>query len=155
MFDVFEIANFYLSKESMTNKKLQKMLYFAYSWYMTIQTNIEDTENEVNYAKLFDEEIQAWVHGPVIPRVYDKYKEYGYTNIPQIPNEPSNFDFETTDILAQVWEVYGKYNGNELENITHQHDPWILARKTYGPLDICREVIKDVNIFNFYIQEAV
>lgn len=30
------VANWFLTKESMTPKKVQKLVYYAYSWYLTL-----------------------------------------------------------------------------------------------------------------------
>ena len=47
------------SGESITNLKLQKLLYFAQSYYLA------------NYNKqFFNEEMQAWAHGPVVRECY-------------------------------------------------------------------------------------
>ena len=72
-----DIANYliYLSEmigEPLTNMKLQKLLYYCYAWFLVDKNNEE---------QLFDEEIQAWQYGPVIPLVYDVYKIHGADNI--------------------------------------------------------------------------
>jgi len=148
MYNVEDVIKWFLSKSEMTPKKLQKLLYYAYSWYLTLQN--ESSDNLEN--RLFDEEFEAWVHGPVIYKVYNQYRDRGYKPIEQFNGEVPKFDEDTEDILEQVWEVYGKYNGNELETITHQEAPWLNARKGYQPLDRCTEVIKDKDIFEYYIQ---
>ncbi|WP_374049741.1 type II toxin-antitoxin system antitoxin SocA domain-containing protein [Paenibacillus larvae] len=33
--------------------------------------------------KLFDDNFEAWVHGPVNPQLYTEYREYGWQEIPQ------------------------------------------------------------------------
>jgi len=50
----------------LTNLKLQKLLYFAYGVHLSLF-------NE----KLFNDEIQAWKLGPVIPSVYKEFKDHG------------------------------------------------------------------------------
>lgn len=143
-----EVIDWYLAKESMTQKKLQKILYYAYAWYLTLQNEDQDHLDQ----KLFKNNFEAWVHGPVIPNVYHAYKNNGYNEIPKHTGEVAAFDQDTLDILEQVWDVYGGYNGNELESITHQEDPWLNARKGYGPLDKCTEQIEDKEIFDYYLQ---
>ena len=54
MTSIFEVARFFLTKESMTHLKLQKLCYYAQAWYLTIYGQ-----------RLFNEEFQAWLHGPV------------------------------------------------------------------------------------------
>lgn len=147
-----EIAKFFLAKESMSPKKLQKLVYYAYAWYLAFNSEPEFDINE----RLFEEEVQAWVHGPVIPEIYHKYKENGYHNIRKIsPDKVPGFENDTKDLLEQVWEIYGSYNGNELESITHQEEPWKKAREGYGALDRCDEVLDDNLIRDYYLERIV
>ena len=37
-----DIANWFLSKESMSPKKIQKLVYYAYSWYLTLMNDSEE-----------------------------------------------------------------------------------------------------------------
>lgn len=149
-YDLEDVINWFLSKDSMSPKKLQKLLYYAYSWTLTLQN--EDVEDLGN--KLFASKFEAWVHGPVIPFVYQKYREYGYQNIPRKTENEISFDDEIEDVLQQVWEEYGKYTGNQLETITHQEDPWLNAREGYSPVERCNVPITDEDIFEYYIQQA-
>lgn len=148
MYSIQDVANFFLSKESMTPKKLQKLLYYAYSWFLTFENEtVEELEN-----KLFNNEFQAWVHGPVVPQIYEQYRGYGYREIEAFIGDVVEFDSDTLDVLEQVWDVYGHYNGNELESITHQESPWLNARKGYSPLERCQKNIDDKDIFECYIK---
>lgn len=144
-FSVFEIARWFLTKESMSPKKLQKLVYYAYAWVLALLN--EDIDNIEN--RLFDEEIQAWVHGPVCPELYSEYKSYGWSKIEKI-EERVRLDDEVEDILNQVWEVYGSFTGNELESITHQETPWVEARKGLSAFTISQNEIDDRVIFEYY-----
>jgi len=68
----FAAANYIIEKlneekiDDLTNLKLQKLLYFAYGVHLSLF-------NE----KLFNDEIQAWKLGPVIPSVYNEFKDHG------------------------------------------------------------------------------
>lgn len=49
--------------DDLTNMKLNKLLYFAQGHYLQ------------RYGKpLFDNAVEAWDHGPVVPEVYTAYK---------------------------------------------------------------------------------
>lgn len=147
--DLKEVINWFLSKQSMSPKKLQKMLYYAQAWCVTLNNeNKEKIEH-----KLFSDKFEAWVHGPVIPKVYQEYKEFGYKDIPKT-NDNVELSEDIEDILEQVLQVYGDYNGNQLENISHQEDPWRNARGSYSPLEICDEIITEESMFNYYIKQA-
>lgn len=146
-----DIAKWLLSIMSMSPKKLQKMLYYSYSWVLTL------TNDDINHLdnRLFDNQFQAWAHGPVLPQIYSKYKEYGFNDI-DIPKEVDDIDFpnDILDILKQVIDIYGGYTADELESITHQELPWIDARKGLGPLEAGNKEITDKEIFKYYIKRV-
>lgn len=60
------MAEAFLSIESMTHMKLQKLCYYAKAWYLAIYG-----EN------IITEPFEAWVSGAVQPLLYHKYKIYG------------------------------------------------------------------------------
>lgn len=62
MYDVMKVVNWFLSKESMTPKKIQIMVYYAYAWVLTI---MNDSVDNLQF-RLFGNPIEAWVHGPVV-----------------------------------------------------------------------------------------
>lgn len=107
----------------MTNLKVQKLVYYAQAWHLALKNK-----------PLFNEDFQAWVHGPVIPELYFKYKEKGIRGSIPIPVECSfediktRLDSETIDFLLEVANQYMVFNGFALEEMTHQEDPWKIAR---------------------------
>ncbi len=136
-FDITDAANWFLSKSPLQHKKLQKLCYYAVAW---------------NYALLdsplcANDEFQAWVHGPVSPLLYSKYKEYGWIPIPQ-KDETADFK-NSADVLEFVWETYGDLNQFQLENLTHEEMPWQKARGSLGEFDLSENVIdiEDMKVF--------
>ena len=149
MYKVEDVANWFLANSeqgSVTNKKLQKLVYYAYSWYLVFNNEKKDDIK----LRLFENKFQAWVHGAVYPELYYKYKNYGSAPISQSTKKTFSFSEDDIDILEQVLEVYGKYNGNQLEDICHQELPWINARKGLRPYDISENKILDDDIFECY-----
>ena len=73
------LAQWFLSVSSMSNKKLQKLCYYAYCWYIVFYNDIEliTKENMGDIRVLCSEPFQAWIHGPVSPQLYQRYKSYG------------------------------------------------------------------------------
>lgn len=136
MTSIFEVARFFLTKESMTHLKLQKLCYYAQAWYLTIYGQ-----------KLFDEEFQAWLHGPVSPSLYQRYKQWGWHEISEYTGIV-NLCTETIYFLEMVYNMYGSFTGNQLENLTHSEDPWIFARN--GETGYCTNPISDENIKKYY-----
>ncbi|NMV48480.1 DUF4065 domain-containing protein [Lactobacillus reuteri] len=145
-----EVADWFLAKGEgkISPKKLQKLVYYAYAWTLTLLN--DSAENLTN--KLFDDgRFEAWVHGPVIHGLYSEYSEYGFNNISKSKTQPT-FTEDIEDVLNQVWDVYGKYNADQLESMTHQESPWKNARKDLSPLDSSSNFISDKDIFNCYIK---
>ena len=139
MYKYDDIANWFLSRRPINPKKLNKLVYFAYAWALTLE-----------HKKLFtDGKFEAWINGPIIPKLFYEYKNYGYEEIDKVVKRPS-FDRQTESILNQVWRIYGRYNADQLESLTHQSTPWQNARKGCSPLEKCTKIIKDEDIVNYY-----
>jgi len=107
-------------KRPITNKKLQKLVYYAQAWSLVF-----------NNKKLFSEPIEAWVHGPAVESLYIQYKDFGYSPIQEKIGEASirNISGRTKELLDEVWRVYGKLDAGYLEMLTHSEKPWQEARK--------------------------
>ena len=136
--NIYVLANAFLSISPMTNKKLQKLCYYAKAWYLALYN-----ENLIN------ESFEAWVHGAVNPNLYFKYKKYGFEKIPQviyIDNIPEHF----LSFAKEIYEVYGRFTGDQLESLNHQEDPWINARGNCKPWENCYNVISENDIKNYY-----
>ncbi len=118
------VAEYFIRKSQLdsrvvTNKKLQKLLYYAQAWSLVF-----------NDKKIFDDPIEAWVHGPAVPAVYSEFKKFGSGNISLIVDE-KDFDFllpEDKTVLDDVWKAYGKFDGDYLEILAHNESPWQTAR---------------------------
>lgn len=147
-YSVFEVANWFLEKELMDQKKLQKMCYFAYAWYLYFCNDIEDG---LKY-RLFNNDMEGWVHGPVSRNLYRGYPFKGMeilNPMPKYGNINEN-DYETINILNEVYDVYGKYTGNQLEAMTHKELPWIESRNGLSPYEPGNRILKDETIFNYF-----
>lgn len=125
----------------LTNLKVQKLTYYAQAWYLAL-----------NNSSLYDDEIQAWVHGPVIPSVYREFSQFGWT---PININPSTIDFSNlgeivTKHLQEIYQVFGVHSAYELENMTHQEQPWIQARGNLDIDDLCSTPINLDNMKSYY-----
>lgn len=135
---VEDIANFFLTKEGITNKKLQKLCYYAQAWYYALYNQ-----------ELFTEKIEAWVHGPVIPELYNKYANMGYNEIKK-NNQIPEMDDNTKKFLDQIWNIYGELDGDQLEALTHREDPWINARHGLDPKTPSNNIISLEDMGRYY-----
>ena len=102
----------------------------------------------------FDTCFEAWVHGPFCPELYNKYKIYGSSDIDKYTEEIVVFSEAELNVLSQVKEIYGKYSGDELENIIQQEIPWKNARKDLMFYEPSNNPILDLDIFESYITKC-
>lgn len=150
------IANYFLGRAAsehmpMTQLKLMKLIYIAYGWYLAL------TEE-----KLFNEQIEAWQHGPVIPSIYHEFKDFGKGPIsrkamtvdldtwdvtnPEIPSD----DEDALLILNRVWDIYKAQTGWALRQKTHEKEtPWDKVYRE-GERGI---KIKDEDVSQHYIEK--
>ena len=115
-----DIANYFLTLndeevgELITNLKLQKLVYYAQGFHLAIED-----------FPLFPETIEAWAHGPVVPALYHEFKKYGSGLIP-VPADfnPHNIPAGISELLDEIYTVFGQYSAWKLRNMTHEEPPW-------------------------------
>lgn len=141
-YSIYDVAHWFLTRESMTPKKLQKLCYYAQAWSNALFDSplISDT--------LFE----AWAHGPVSSELYSEYKEYRWNPIEKIDELNVEFDERSADLLESVWLTYGDKSANELEALTHVEQPWKSARSRAGVYEgqRCNEAITNEDMKNYY-----
>ena len=132
MRNIFEIANWFLSKEEMTHKKLQKLCYYAQCWHYATKGTA-----------LFNGDFEAWAHGPVNRELWNKLKDYKWNYIPQdeLRDYATELDDDTEYFLGVVWNTYGEFDGSQIESITHQETPWQNARGNLDEYQRCTNKI--------------
>ena len=123
--EAITIANFFLTKSELTPKKIQKLVYYAYSWFIALYNNSADEIENI----LFDEVPEAWIHGPVFPSLYTTFKDYNWNEVPKIKEEMVFENDDLKSFLEDIWSKFGKFSADQLEYMTHQEMPWINARK--------------------------
>ena len=99
--------------ELMSNMKLQKMLYYEQGFHLVVFGT-----------PLFEEDIEAWMYGPVVPAVYEVYKDYGYNGIDPGEAEEISLSDREQALFDEVYKVYGAYSAIGLMNMTHRESPW-------------------------------
>jgi uncharacterized phage-associated protein len=100
---------------------------------------------------MFEEPFEAWVHGPVCPELWQEYKMCGYYQIPNPDNiSVEMFTPEQIEVLDDVWDAYGQFDGKYLEELTHQEEPWQEARKGFSPGDHCTNKISLDTMKRYY-----
>ena len=147
MYTIFDIANWFLQKESMNHRKLQKLCYYAQAWHLAMY----------NKTPLFNGTFEAWVHGPVNRKLWNDLKEYGYVDVPQdhfsdIDSSELLKDSDTDQFLEGVWNTYGGFNGYQLERLTHNEAPWLIARGDAPEQAPSNKIISNIDMYNYYNQ---
>lgn len=138
MHQAITVANYFLtlpdaeSGELISNLKLQKLCYYAQGFSLAVLGR-----------RLFDEDLVAWQHGPVVVSVYNRYKEYGAGAIPApLDFSISVFAAEELELLNEVWSVYGQFSAWRLRDMTHDELPWKTTPKS--------EVISDQKLLDYF-----
>jgi uncharacterized phage-associated protein len=124
--------------------KLHKLLYYVQAWHLALY-------NE----PIFEETFEAWVHGPVSKKVFYKYSETKTMYSPITPDDWRGADFSkltqhTMDHIDSVLDAYMHLSGTQLEQLTHEEEPWIKARGTLSPFERCNNSIDNRDMRDFY-----
>jgi uncharacterized phage-associated protein len=145
------VANYFLAlaqdcEELITNLKLNKLVYYTQAWYLAL-----------HYQPIFGDEIEAWVHGPVIPTVYDAYKQFRWAPIIidqlDIEQIKQQFNPEHLELLNDIEEVYLPETARALEQLTHSEDPWIQARGDLAPWESSHNIITHESMRAYYARK--
>jgi len=150
-----EIAKYFLLRASkdgdlISPLKMQKLVYFAYALYLV---------RAKGKKKLFEESIEAWPAGPVIPSLYRELKKYGSMPInPAIYVDIAEEDFATryskeiVETLNDVYESCEKYTPFELMVLSHKERAWFKARKGLAPNEQTNNILKDDDILEQHLK---
>ncbi|WP_395476457.1 Panacea domain-containing protein [Rickettsia endosymbiont of Pantilius tunicatus] len=142
----FDVANYFLvlvdreAGDTITQLKLQKLIYFAQGIHLALFNK-----------PFFEEEIEAWKHGPVAPKL-----RIPFGNLQDGPiAAPGEMDFDIytqqqKNLIYKIYSIYGEHTAGYLRNLTHQHSIWLEA---IGNIDhtMTKEKIQEffkVNIIN-------
>ena len=144
--DITDVADWFLLKGNMSNKKIQKLCYYAEAWSLTLlDQDIADHS-----------EFEAWVHGPVNRTLYQIYDGYGWnlltiTNYEEVKSRLELlFSPEQVEVLEAVWDTYGEYGADQLEALTHTERPWLEQRTGLGKFESSHNVISSNTMKEYY-----
>jgi uncharacterized phage-associated protein len=114
------IDSFASKGESITNLKLQKLLYYTQAWHLALHGRV-----------FFNDRIEAWVHGPVVPSVFQEYRSFKWTSLKIVGGYSVNSG--VVHHTSKVLEQYGRFDAYQLERLTHSEHPWKNARTGIEP----------------------
>lgn len=122
----------YSKNHTITNLKLNKLVYLAYARYL----------HRGN--KLFFDEVQAWKYGPVVPNVYQAFKSSGKNPITTAPVDV--FSSDVIDVVRDVWQDFGNLGAFDLMELTHKKgSAWYKVYKDNQNAPITDAVILSTN----------
>ena len=137
-----DVAVYILTKIRCTHLSLEKLVYFAYADYLCAA-----------HKRLFEDDIYAFAHGPVVDSVYKTYRRSGYQYIePPALGEADKITGKTGEMPAKsrilfaedgaeklraidrTIQKYGNYSASALVERTHREGtPWahVDSKKMY------------------------
>lgn len=118
---------------------LQKLLYYSQAFYKLFTGDY-----------LFDNDCEAWIHGPVYRCIYDRYKCFGRGQIEINDSDEILLDEIEDYIVGCVVRYFGCYSGKILEEMTHSEMPWILTRRGLKKDVGCNRIIEKEFIDTYF-----
>lgn len=132
-----------------SNLKLQKILYFVQAYFLITEP----------YTACFNEKIEAWDFGPVVPVAYHEFKQYGSGNIPYIETyikrdvndiwgytkvrfDENIISKKDKEKIRDVIDSFSQYSATDLVSLTHRQSPWKDAYRTGAHSEITKEAIR-------------
>ena len=139
-----DVAAFLLEQlGGMSAMKLQKLVYYAQAWSLALHKR-----------PLFQQEIQAWSYGPVIPELYATHRRQFVVTREDIGGAGNasevKADTLALTVVGHVVRSYGQKDGVQLSDLTHAEDPWRFARARVPELSRSQAIITHEAMQRFY-----
>lgn len=119
----------------------QKILYYTQAWHLAWQGT-----------PLFEEDIQAWEKGPVVPEAWRADKNLGEELVSKFDGKLTT---EQTLIVDAVWKHYGRNGGTALSALTHIEEPWIHHYEKVNSFVRGSDVIPKEEMRAYYSMESL
>ena len=163
MVNIFDMAKYSILRllqngNSITPLKLQKILYYLQAWFLVY----------FKKERLFEEQPEAWVNGPVYRDVYEAYRDKGIysqlalddigvteENVPRVLgdlHQSMNLSDEKWALIEQVLTHYGSMSQDRLVFLTHSQLPWNEARRGVPPFEYSNQKISFKSMYDYYSQ---
>ena len=116
MLSIDQVADHILAADQtggLTNRELQKLLYYAQGFYLA-QTG----------TPLFRESIDAWKFGPVNAGIFHRFKAWGYAAIPRPTRPLVELDRTAAAVIAAVVITFAPLGQSKLIEYSHADQPW-------------------------------
>lgn len=139
MISAHDVAAYICKKQGpITAMKLQKLVYYSQAWSL-----VWDEE------PLFDERIEAWANGPVIPELFDKHR--GIFKVNEWPHgDSAALNRTEKETIKGVLGFYGNRTSQWLSDLSHREQPWIIAREGLAPWERGHSEITIASMAEYY-----
>jgi uncharacterized phage-associated protein len=139
MASAHDVAAFILGERGpMSAMKLQKLVYYAQAWQLVWEER-----------PLFEERIEAWANGPVVPALYRVHR--GQFVVDAWPKgDPDALDEGEAESVRAVLDYYGDWPAHQLSELTHREAPWRDARAGLAPGERGDREIPQTVLYEFY-----
>lgn len=139
MANAHDVAAYILKhKGPMSAMKLEKLVYYSQAWSLVWDDR-----------PLFDEQIEAWANGPVVPTLYDKHR--GQFSVSCWPDgNPDAFDETAAETIDAVLDAYAPHNAQALSDMTHREAPWRDARIGLADNERGEREISQASMMEYY-----
>ncbi len=120
------ICKLYVEKfnKGISPVRLQKTLYFCFAYWGGFVRKGKQNNSEIEVSEysevLFDNRIEAWVYGPVIPDVYHESEIESYYKDDLFDDRPM-----LKEVVDNVIEDTFELNDFRLVEISHKDNAWI------------------------------
>lgn len=113
MATVHDLAAYLLALHGpMGAMKLQKLVYYSQAWALVWDGR-----------PIFDERIEAWAKGPVVPDLYGKHRGQPYVS--SLPDgDAAALGAAERATADAVHAVFGGWGDQRLSRLTHAEPPW-------------------------------
>jgi uncharacterized phage-associated protein len=137
---VHDIAAYILLRRGpMSAMKLQKLVYYAQAWTLARRGQ-----------PLFDEQIQAWAHGPVVYELFRLHRGQFVVDRIWPAGDPHQLSTADREIVDSILDCYGSLSAAQLSDLTHREDPWKSARADVGPGVRTSTIIEQASMQRYY-----
>ncbi len=141
---IYLISKHIIAKmEDITPLALQKILYYIQGF----STYFFDKP-------IFNDNAEAWVHGPVYREIYDRFSYYRYNPISKNEfesyNEIDSLNEKELKLIDSVINNFGVYSGKTLEKMTHTTIPWEAGRKELSEEEYSSNIIDTETMKDYF-----
>ncbi len=136
------LCHFHDRGDDISHLKLQKLVYYAQGWFLGLHGE-----------ELFKDRLEAWVHGPVQPELYQRFEQYKYHPITEEKDCRDFSEKRIKKLLDYILDRYGHFSASQLENMTHEEPTWLNARNGLSPDENGNEIITVDSMKEFFENE--